>query len=272
MTIELPPTYIYPEEYGTAREAGLPAPMPHLMIARMVEERSAAYGRGHWSPMVQRHFKAMKNNRPIPYGLDGFIIGDFKVAYGADLVHLRNQSLSVGTAWSQGINEGKKIQDMSVLATETEFSGNVFTPFKALAHWIVSGGKATSVKIENTGIAPTAEKIPDLKAIIDTAGIGETTVSLKVPYSTGQDSQISRIYLGNITVGIEGKVVRTTSGTVTFTGTAKAFSDRYDANASGHRAEFDEGATTALREIGRVTKAKDYEIRITGELPIRYSR
>lgn len=272
MTIYLPPSYVYPEEYGTARPAGLPAPFPHLMIARMVEERSIAYGRGDWSPMFQRHAKAMRNNKPIPYGLDSFIIGDIKVAYGADRVHLKNQDLSTLDAWTQGIKEGAKTKDLKELAVETEFSGNVFTPFAALAHWLVGDGKATSVKIENIGIRPSPETIPDLKAIIDTAGVGETSVKLKVPYSTAQDSQISRIYLGNITISVEGTVVHTASGRVSFTGVVKAFSDRYDANASGHRAQFDEGATTALREIGRVSKAKDYEIKITGELPINYAR
>jgi len=65
---------------------------------------------------------------------------------------------------------------------------------------------------------------------------------------------------------------RGTSGSLAFTGTAKAFSDRYDANASNHRVVFDEKAKTALRQVGRVAQAQDYEIRITGELPINYSR
>lgn len=272
MTLELQPTYVYPDEFGTMRGSGFAVPSPHLMVARMVEERSIAYGRGDWSPMFQRHAKAMRNNKPIPYGLDGFITGDIKVAYGADRVHLKNQDLSTLDAWTQGIKEGTKIKDLKELAVENEFSGNVFTPFAALAHWLVGDGKPTSVKIENTGIRPTPDKIPDLKAIIDTAGIGETSVKLKVPYSTGQDSQIARVYLGNITISVEGTVVHTTSGKVTFNGTVKAFSDRYDANASSHRAQFDEGATSALREIGRVANAKDYEIKITGALPINFSR
>lgn len=222
--------------------------------------------------MLQRHLKAMRNNSPVRYGLDGIIIGELKVAHGADLVMLRNSTLSTADAWNLGIKDGAKIQSTEQLAIEQEFSGGVFTPFKAFGHWLLGKGKPVSVRLERIGISPTPNKIPDLMAIINAAGVGNTTVNLKVPYSTAQDSNVARIYLGNITLQITGDVTRYTSGTLKFAGKIKAFSDRYDANASSHRAAFDEHATRALREVGRVANARDYEIRITGELPINFSR
>ncbi|BBH32972.1 colicin M-like protein [Pseudomonas sp. St290] len=231
-----------------------------------------AYERGHWPQMLQRHLQEMRNNRPVRYGLDGFIIGDLKVAHGADLLMLKNPNLNTADAWRLGIKEGAKITNTQDMAIEQEFSGGVFTPFRAFGHWLLGKGKPASVRLDRVGISPTPNKIPDLMAIINTAGVGVTTINLKVPYSTAQDSNVARIYLGNITLQIKGEVIRYTSGNLKFAGTVKAYSDRYDANASSHRAAFDEGATTALREVGRVARAQDYEIRITGELPINFSR
>ncbi|NUT89206.1 lipid II-degrading bacteriocin [Pseudomonas corrugata] len=274
MNIELPPTFIYPDDFGTSRGSGrgLPNPAPMAMIGKMIQQRNMAYERGHWPQMLQRHLKAMRNNSPVRYGLDGIIIGELKVAHGADLVMLRNSTLSTADAWNLGIKDGAKIQSTEQLAIEQEFSGGVFTPFKAFGHWLLGKGKPVSVRLERIGISPTPNKIPDLMAIINAAGVGNTTVNLKVPYSTAQDSNVARIYLGNITLQITGDVTRYTSGTLKFAGKIKAFSDRYDANASSHRAAFDEHATRALREVGRVANARDYEIRITGELPINFSR
>lgn len=222
--------------------------------------------------MLQRHLKAMVNNRPIRYGLDGIIIGELKVAHGADLVMLRNSTLSTADAWNLGIKEGAKIKNTDQLAIEQEFSGGIFTPFKAFSHWLLGKGKPVSVRLDRIGISPAPSKIPDLMAIINTAGVGVTSVNLKMPYSTAQDSNVARIYLGNITLQITGDVTRYASGTLKFSGKIKAYSDRYDANASSHRAAFDEQATSALREVGRVANARDYEIRIIGELPINFSR
>jgi hypothetical protein len=238
----------------------------------MMQERSSAYEKGHWPQMLQRHLIAMRNNHPIRYGLDGIIIGELKVAHGSDLVMLRNPALSTADAWNLGIKEGTKIKNTEQLAIEQEFSGGIFTPFKALGHWLLGKGKPVSVRLDRIGISPTPSKIPDLMAIINTASVGVTSVNIKVPYSTARDSNVARIYLGNITLQITGNVTRYASGTLKFAGKIKAYSDRYDANASSHRAAFDEQATSALRQVGRVAKAQDYEIRVTGELPINFSR
>ena len=82
------------------------------------------------------------------------------------------------------------------------------------------------------------------------------------------DSNISRIYLGSITLRIIGDLNKEANGSLVFTGVVRAFSDKYDANASSHRGGFDESATTLLREVGRVANAQDYEILIEGEMPL----
>lgn len=85
------------------------------------------------------------------------------------------------------------------------------------------------------------------------------------------DSNISRIYLGSITLRVIGDLNKDSEGNFIFAGVARADSDKYDANASSHRGGFDEKATTLLREVGRVANAQNYEILIEGELPLNIS-
>ncbi|WP_271407518.1 lipid II-degrading bacteriocin [Pseudomonas sp. Q1-7] len=272
MAIELPPMVIYPDDFGTARPSGLPAPFPAAMIGRMIEERNSAYAQGHWREMFTRHIKMMKYNRPTPYKLDGIIIQDFKSGFEADLLMLKNPSLSPHLAWSQGVGEARKNKDVSQMATPIEFSGGLYTPFKAIGHWIFGNGQVAKVNINNIGITPTPQKIPQLKAAIDNSAVGTSQLDISFPYYTGMDSAISRIYLGNITLRIVGKITKDPDNRVRLEGVVRAYSDVYDANASSHRGEFDEDATTALREIGRIANAKNYEILIEGELPITYKK
>lgn len=272
MTIELPALVIYPDGYGTSRPNGLPAPFPAAMIGRAIEERSTAYAKGHWREMLSSHVKRMRTNTPIPYGLDGFITGDFKVVSAADAAMCINPNLSVREAWRIGIKAGAQIKNLDELAVPVEFSGGLFTPFKAIIHWVVGKGQQAKVNINKLGITPSPQKIPALKAAIDGAVIGISRIDITAPYNTGMDSQISRIYLGSITLRIQGDVIKGADGGVSFNGTARAFSDKYDANASSHRGGFDEGATTALREIGRVANAQDYEILIHDQMPINFQQ
>ncbi|MFL6967168.1 lipid II-degrading bacteriocin [Pseudomonas alvandae] len=160
MNNELPLTYVYPETYGTSRGSGggLPSPAPMAMIGKMIQERNVAYERGHWPQMLGRHLEAMRNNRPIRYGLDGFIIGDLKVAHGADLLMLKNPKLDTANAWKLGIKEGAKIKNTEQLAVEQEFSGGIFTPFRAIGHWLLGKGKRCQRSTRQNWDQPSAEK------------------------------------------------------------------------------------------------------------------
>ncbi|MCY1442110.1 Colicin-M [compost metagenome] len=176
--------------------------------------------------------------------------------------------VSLNLAWAQSFEQNKSNLDVTPLAAPIEFSGGVLTPFVALAHWVLGRGQQAKVNINNIGISPSVEKIPQLVAAFDSANIGTGRLDITFPYNTGMDSNISRIYLGSITLRVMGDVTKAADGSVSFTGTIRAYSDKYDANASSHRGGFDEVATSLLREVGRVANAQDYEILIEGELPL----
>jgi hypothetical protein len=157
------------------------------------------------------------------------------------------------------------------LAAPIEFSGGLLTPFAAIAHWIMGKGEQAKVDIKNIGISPSLQKSPHLKAAIENVIVGTSRIDINIPYDTGIDSAISRIYLGSVTLRVIGDVIKEANGSVSFEGAVRAYSDRYDANASSHRAGFDEGATSALRAVGRIANATDYEILIQGEMPLKFN-
>lgn len=269
MTVYLPPMVIYPDDYGTARPSGFDAPFPAAMIGRMITERSDAYAKGHWREMLTRHVVTMKNIRPTPYILDDFLRRELSAGSKADAMMLKFPNISFTDAWNKSFTGNMNLSHMN---EPIEFSGGIFTPFKAIGHWLAGKGQKAKVSIKNIGISPSPQKIPQLKAAIDKAIVGTSRIDITVPYNTGADSAISRIYLGSITIRVTGDVIKNSNGSVSFNGGIRAFSDKYDANASSHRGGFDEGATTALRKVGEVAKAQDYEILIEGELPISYKK
>ncbi|MNJ42300.1 Colicin-M [compost metagenome] len=269
MAIELPPMIIYPDDYGTARSIGSEPPFPAAMVGRMITERSDAYAKGHWREMMTLHLPRMKYTRPTPYYLDDFLQRELITGSKADAMMLKSPAISFTDAWNKSFSGFPKASEMAV---PIEFSGGIYTPFKAIGHWLLGKGKKAKVNIKNIGISPSPQKIPQLKSAIDKAVVGKSSIDITVPYNTGADNAISRIYLGSITIRVTGDVIKSSDGAVSFKGVVRAFSDKYDANASSHRGGFDEGATTALRKVGEVAKAQDYEILIEGELPISYKK
>ncbi|WP_122320506.1 lipid II-degrading bacteriocin [Pseudomonas cichorii] len=270
MTVELPNIYVYPDDYGTVsgvtRINPLMGGMQALMQARA--QRDVAYLAGNWWSIVNSQLKMIASNRP-PYCLAGMMADDFHSVAYADFIKTVNPGVSNEDALAAGRSDGlrKKAQ---ALATP-EFSGGIFTPIKALMHFLQAEGTPATVPLNRTGIKPAADKIPDLMAIIRTARIGKTSVDLTVPYYTGQDSFTARMYLGSITIRITGEVIHTASGVISFVGEVRAYNDVYDANRSQHRNDFDERATKNLREMERVSGAVPYEIKMPGSIPISYS-
>lgn len=267
MSIELPAMIIYGDDFGSVRPGGLPAPMPAAMLARAMEERSGAYALGHWREMLKLHLPMMRTTRPTPYALHGIIIREFKAGAGADAMMLRSPTVSFSQAWRASFEEVKANLDVSQMAAPIEFSGGLFTPFVAIAHWLLGKGQQASININNIGISPKIEKMPILKTAIDSAIVGSSRLDVSFPYDTGQDSNVARVYLGSITLRVLGDLKKDADGSVSFSGVIRAYSDRYDANASNHRAEFDEGATTVLRKAGQVANAQSYDILIKGDMP-----
>ena len=162
MTVELPSMYIYPDDYGDVRPNGLQPPFPAAMIGRAIEERSAGYAQGHWREMLNLHLPKMQYTRPVAFTLDDFLIREFKAGSGADAMMLNKPSITIPEAWNQAFEATKANLDTAPLAKPIEFSGGWFTPFRAIAHWILGKGQQAKVNINNVGISPSLQKAPQL--------------------------------------------------------------------------------------------------------------
>ncbi|KJK09024.1 lipid II-degrading bacteriocin [Pseudomonas tussilaginis] len=272
MQIQLPPTIVYPDDYGTPSSSGGQAVPGHpLVIARIWTQRDEAYLSGNWWAMFCLDIKRAQYNRP-PYSL-GLMSVDLLCAHHADQLKATTPGISNSAAWQKGRSKATTYgaDKSKILTTETLLSGDIFTPLKAFAHFIYGKGATATVPLEKTRLSPSPQKIPELQKMIDSAAIGKTEIDIRVNYDTFQDSFNTGAYLGNITLRIIGTIERNKEGKVTFSGQARAYNDIYDGNASTHRQIWAETLTTALRLVGEKNKATHYEIELLGSIPITYS-
>lgn len=157
MTIELPNIYVYPNDYGTVSGAMRVNPlmggMQALMQARA--QRDVAYLTGNWWSIVNNQLKMIGSNKP-PYSLAGMMADDFySVAY-ADFMKTANPGMSNKDALALGRSEGWRKKGQALDASE--FSGGVFTPIKALMHFLQAKGAPATVPLSSIGLNPTADK------------------------------------------------------------------------------------------------------------------
>ena len=110
---------------------------------------------------------------------------------------------------------------------------------------------------------------PAVKRLLSEKKAGKHPVTWKnkkdnLPFSTSGDQSL---YLGNVSLKLEGILEIKTDCTWTFAGTLKCFDDLYDFNASTHRSAIGEWLTS----IGRETKGKPFYVEIRGEKAITES-
>ncbi|WEL43768.1 lipid II-degrading bacteriocin [Pseudomonas sp. CBSPBW29] len=152
-------------------------------------------------------------------------------------------------------------------------SASELGPVSALGHFINGNGATVEMDITKLGLKPSVTPVPLLEQYFANMPVGTSKVLIdKVPYDTFQDSFNTGTVLGHITLKIEGTATKSDTGAITFTGEARAYNDRYDANQGSFRNALPEAATTILRKIQEVTNAKEYEISIKGSLPINIQR
>jgi Colicin M len=154
-----------------------------------------------------------------------------------------------------------------------QMSASELGPVSALGHFINGNGATVEMDITKLGLKPSVTPVPLLEQYFANMPVGTSKVLIdKVPYDTFQDSFNTGTVLGHITLKIEGTATKSDTGAITFTGEARAYNDRYDANQGSFRNALPEAATTILRKIQEVTNAKEYEISIKGSLPINIQR
>lgn len=132
-------------------------------------------------------------------------------------------------------------------------------------HFLYGNGAAAETNINSLGLNLSRTSIPMLENALAAAPVGRTVIALdKVPYNTSSDSWMTASWLGNITLKIEGTIIKQDNGKLFFQGGARAYNDIYDANPSTFRSSVGENATSVLAAVEKYLNAKPYEIAIQG--------
>jgi hypothetical protein len=110
--------------------------------------------------MLCLDLKRAQYNKP-PYSL-GLMTIDLLCAHHADQLKATTPGISDIVAWQKGrVKAATYGADKSdSLTTEVLFSGDRFTPMKALAHFIYGKGVTTTIPLKKTQILPSPEKSP----------------------------------------------------------------------------------------------------------------
>ena len=130
--------------------------------------------------------------------------------------------------------------------------------------------KRTPIRISFGEINTSEVKVTDfpaVKRLLLEKRIGKHPVTWKnkkdnLPFSTTGDQSL---YLGDVSLKLEGTLEIKTDCTWSFDGTLKCFDDLYDFNASTHRSAIGE----CLTAVGRKTKGKPFYVEIRGEKNIK---
>lgn len=248
-----------------------PLPRPGNVIAAQHPFRLRKYGEGYWREMTIKHMEEI--NRQLQSGWrympTAELLFDIAKVPVADKYMCLNPYALPTDAMRESIN-GWGFRKKTTEAKE--LSGGILSPFSAWSHYLDGSGADVLTQINRLGLNLSAAKIPALESAFASAMVGTSPLSIpKVAYNTRQDSWLTWTWLGNISLKIEGTVHKDHNGRVSFVGTARAYNDVYDFNASTHRSELGEAATAGGRYLG-ANKGKPYQIVIQGEAPISIQR
>lgn len=156
---------------------------------------------------------------------------------------------------------------------DTTLSGGIASPFKAMAHYLQGHGEALSVPLNQIGLnlRPDQVKIDQVNQLDqytknpNFVGTKHIVVD-KFGHNTADDNAIAALYLGNISLKLEGDMTRHQDGTWNFQGEAHAWSDTYDFNSSTHRGMMQELFTRTVNLL----PGTPYEISMPGSVPISW--
>lgn len=274
-TIQLPAISVSAAAPGYAPIRGLPSPAPNpgeTFNAYMLQ-RFPHYAEGRWREMLikltDEQSRYMKDGKIT--SLTESIRRDLTMLPLADNFLCKNPHLSPGQALFQMARNYDPRRDK--LSEARELSGSVLTPVAALSHFLNGDGAEVRTNINNLGLKlSSSTHMPELEKLFASAPYGSSPLRIdKMAYKTGNDSWGTGLWLGSISLKIEG-IVHKGKDNLKFVGNAKAYHDLYDANKGTHRDALSEKATSVLAAIEEYLKGTPYPIAIQGELPINIER
>jgi hypothetical protein len=240
-----------------------PAPNPALIFIAQQEQRNESYSQGLWREMIikitNEQQASIRNG--VAVGLASSIVRDMQAIPFADNYICLNPNISPAHALRYALNNFKA----GSVPESPGLSGGILTPVAAFGHFLYGKGATTETNINSIGLSLSNTAIPMLESAFARAPLGRSTINLdKVPYNTGSNSWSTAVWLGNITLKIEGTITKYDNGRLSFSGGARAYNDIYDANAGTWRPAIGESATSVLSAVEKYLNAQPYQIIIKG--------
>jgi len=260
--IVLPPlkvTATAPGYSPMAAGGAWPAPNPAMVFIAQQQERNELYSQGMWREMIVKITNEQQASirNGVAVGLVTSIVRDMQSIPFADNYICLNPNMSP----AQALNYTSRNFKAGSVPESKGLSGGALTPVAALGHFLYGNGAAAETNINSLGLNLSRTSIPMLEAALAAAPIGRTVIALdKVPYNTSSDSWMTASWLGNITLKIEGTIIKQENGRLNFNGGARAYNDIYDANPSTFRSAVGESATSVLAAVEKYLNARPYEI------------
>ena len=272
--IVLPPlrvTATAPGYSPMASGGAWPAPNPAMVFIAQQQERNELYSQGLWREMIVKITNEQQASirNGVAVGLVTSIVRDMQSIPFADNYICLNPNMSP----AQALNYTSRNFKAGSVPESTGLSGGTLTPVAAFGHFLYGNGAAAETNINSLGLNLSGTTIPMLESAFAVAPLGRTTIALdKVPYDTASNSWLTGVWLGNITLKIEGTITKHENGRLSFNGGARAYNDKYDANTGTWRTAVGENATSVLAAVEKYLNAKPYEIAINGTNVIAIER
>lgn len=275
MTVELPAIQVSATAPGYKPPQGLPFPAPHpgMVFHAQMLQRHNYYAQGLWREMVIKicaeQAENMTNGEILYNVVPSFRMDCNSLEWADTYLSSRPSTLPGEALWyvSRTMDTGNKT--VPEASMPTQFSGSVLTPVAALGHFMYGNGTDARTSINSLGLNLNSSSIAALDNALASATVGSSRISLdKIPYDTANDSWMTGLWLGNITLKVEGTITKFSDGRANFDGEARAYNDTYDANPGTWRSAFGESATAVLSKIQEKLNATPYSIEIHGSYPI----
>ena len=139
---------------------------------------------------------------------------------------------------------------------------NALTAFLRYAFRVGTDTEIQFYEIDTSSVKPSQFKA--VKSILDVCRKGEHHINDSMSVSTGDTSFNQSLYLGYVTLKLNGDLFVVKGGYWRFAGELSCADDTYDFNPSTHRSWIAE----ALTRFGAAVPGKTYKIAIAGTKPI----
>ncbi|WP_285432711.1 lipid II-degrading bacteriocin [Pseudomonas sp. fls2-241-R2A-110] len=248
-----------------------PAPNPAMVFIAQQQERNQFYSQGLWREMIIKITNEQQSSirNGVAVGIVSSIVRDMQAIPFADNYICLNPNMSP----AQALHYTSSYFKAGSVPESIGLSGGLLTPIAAFGHFLYGNGASAEANINSLGLNLSGTSIPMLESAFVNAPVGRTSIALdKVPYNTSSDSWMTASWLGNITLKIEGVIIKQENGKLSFNGGARAYNDIYDANPSTFRSAIGESATSVLAAVEKYLNAKPYEISLQGTNLIFISR